>query len=345
MAYALKKIHMAIAALLLVVTGPVHSDDGYSSIDGGFGDSCCCEPECCGRGFFSADLLYLRAFEGGLDDCFPVEDFDYVTSDGSVISKFRGKGEDPQFNWDPGFRIGAGYEFGCGLDVAVFWTHFHSKSSRNRGDSYGYGHERSIHWKLDFDVVDILVGRGFDVGSCFSLRPFGGLRGARIDQKLRTHFSDRNDVFVDSLSTYYDYDSPAYSYLTHENGKSKAHGKERFLGIGPVIGLEGDWNLGCGFSVYANISAAVLYGRFHVRSHESDKFDGGEDSCDVHRRLSACQGVVDAGLGIRWLTCFCSNEVWFQLGLEHHSYFNQNRLGCYGDLCLDGANFSAGFAF
>jgi len=117
------------------------------------------------------------------------------------------------------------------------------------------------------------------------------------------------------------------------------------MAVGPLVGVEGDWKLGCGFSVYANASFAILYGNFRVHFDQSQEFVDGGEYCEIKRRLHACQGVVDAGLGIRWETCVCKTNVWFQLGLEHHRYFNQNRFGNYGDLCLDGGNLSAGFAF
>lgn len=340
MEYIFKKIHVAITALLLTLVSQVHADDNLST-DGQCGDSCSCAPVCCapcGKGFISADLLYWRAFEGGLDECFPTEDIDYVHSYGDIISKFRGKGEDFHFQWDAGFRLGAGYEFGCGWDIAVYWTHFHSNSRRN-------GNQHRCRWKLDFEVVDLIAGRPFDLGSCFTVRPFGGLRVARIEQKLRTNFRSRTDSYVDSSSTIFMDDLSLSGYSSSHFKTASAHGKNRLLGTGPLIGIEGDWNLGCGFSLYANASFAVLYGHFHVRLKESEEFVDGANFSHIKRNPHACQAVVDAGLGVRWQTSFCGNIVWLQLGLEHHRYFNQNRMGEYGDLCLDGANFSAGIAY
>jgi hypothetical protein len=135
------------------------------------------------------------------------------------------------------------------------------------------------------------------------------------------------------------------SYFTSQSLLSSAHSRQKFLGIGPLVGVEAEWNLKCGFSLYANAAVATLYGDFHIRSEESEEFTDGVAFCQERRKLNACQTVVDAGLGVRWLTCLCGNIAWLQLGLEHHSYFNQNRFDRYGDLSLDGANFSAGIAF
>jgi hypothetical protein len=344
MAYALKKIHVAITALLLTVVGQVHGDYGHTSNSGECENSCPCAPAC-GKGFISADLLYWRAFEGGLDECFPVKDTDYISSSGDIISKFRGRGQDPRFKWDPGFRLGAGYEFASGWDVAVFWTRFHSSSSRHHRNQYEFTNSHKLRWKLDFEIVDVIAGREFDLGCSFALFGFGGLRGARINQKVHTNFSGPVDDISVSSSASFITDVISTSSSTSEFTTSTVHGKNKFEGIGPLIGIEADWKFGRGFSLYANASVAVLYGDFRVRFNEESEFIDGADFTKIKRNLEGCQAVVDAGLGIRWQTNFFSKIVWLQLGLEHHRYFNQNRLGSYGDLCLDGANFSAGFAF
>lgn len=342
MTYTLKKIQMAIMTLLLTMVGQVQSDC-CSSIDEECGKSCSCAPAWCGKGFFSADLLYWRAFEDGLDDCFPVDDYDYISSSyGTILSRFKGKGEDPRFNWDAGFRLGTGYVFDSGWDIGVYWTHFHSHASKHyKQDSYAFRNENEVHWNLNFEVVDLIVAHEFNSDSCFTWRPFAGLRGARIKQKLRTNSFSNGDSFEESSSAV----AFLSDYSSSNFATSSVHNKQRFLGIGPLIGLEADWSLGCNLSLYANASVAFLYGHFHVRSKESDQFVDGADFCQERRKLSACQTVLDAGVGIRWQTCLCGNRAWLQLGLEHHSYFNQNRFGTYGDLCLDGANFSVGIEF
>jgi hypothetical protein len=351
---------VAVTALLLTFVAQAHAV-GNSPIDECC-DPCYCAPACCGKAFVSADLLYWRAFQGGLDNCFPLENVDYITSSGDVISKFRGEGEDPHYDWEAGFRLGVGYEFGNCWDVGVFWTHFHSNSKEREGSQH------RLRWKLDFEVLDIVAGYSYDIGSCFAVRGFGGLRAARIEQKLRINSKGRADSYIANSSSYDSYSgsssyssfSDSYPSINSEifmddlsaSGYSSSglttgsgHGKNKLMGVGPLIGIEGDWKLGCGFSLYANASFAVLYGNFRVHFNQSEKFIDGGDFCNIKRRLHACQAVVDAGLGIRWETCICENIVWFQLGLEHHRYFNQNRFGDYGDLCLDGGNFSAGFAF
>ena len=359
----LNKVHLTLAALLLTCAGQAHAARNACIEETCIDTSCCqpicCEPVCCGKAFVMAELLYWRAFQGGLNDCYPTENTDYVSSSGNVISTFRGEGKDPKFDWEAGFKVGTGYEFGTGWDVGIFWTHFHSKSKQHEGD------HQKLHWKLDFNVLDIVAGRAFDVGSCFIVRPYFGLRGARIEQKMhfktqadKNSYSDRSDSYssrFDSYSSRFDSYSSFYqdSYFSqssqlfddHFNARAKAHAKNKLMGVGPLIGVNGDWKLGCGFSIYANASVAVLYGNFRMHFNQSEQFVDGADSCEIKRKTQACQAVADLGFGVAWETCICEKIVWLQLGLEHHRYFNQNRFGEYGDLCLDGVNLGAGFAF
>lgn len=325
MTYFIRKIHIAIACLLITSIG--HAYEGYgNSLAYIESDNCLsCQPDCCccGKGFITADLLYWRAFENGLDTCVPRDVSDSVSSDGRVVSTFRGKSRDPHFEWDPGFRIGTGYEFACSdLDVGVLWTHFHSHTHDH------ISHDTEVRWHIDFDVIDIIAGYESNLSPCWTLRPFAGLRGARIDQKQHI------DEFPSSTSS-------ANGLIAIDTKN-----KEDFSGVGPLVGLEANWNIGCGFSVYASASVSWLYGHFDVRLSEFEEFIDAIDSCKVKKHLNANIAAADAAIGIRWDTCFCMDtRLFLKLGLEHHRYFDYNRIGCYGDLSFDGATFSAGIEF
>ena len=339
MDYAFKRIQLVLAALSLTVVGQAHGDYDNSLTDQECGDCCSCQPACCGNGFISAGLLYWRPFVGGIDECGSGNVSESIASDGRVISRFNGRARNPDFDWDPGFRIGAGYEFACSnWDVAVFYTYFRSRShdsnspdsDSSSSDSYRFDNrENRLRWNINFDLIDVVAGYEADVGSCFMFRPFIGLRGARIDQKVhRGHFQSSDGYFSRSRD--------------HFGGRNH----EKFSGLGPLLGIEADWNIGCGFQLYANASTSWLYGKFHVRLNEVDNFEYLDNFCHISKNLDANLANFDAGLGVRWETCFCGDiQLMLQLGFEHHQYFNYNRIGDYGDLCFDGVNFSAGIEF
>ncbi|MBA3721855.1 MAG: hypothetical protein H0W88_05585 [Parachlamydiaceae bacterium] len=328
---AFKKIHMAVIALLMLMTGPVQADCINSSP---CESNDCCSAFSCTKGFISVDLLYWRAFQNGLDSCFPIETKDTVSPDGTVISRFKGKGRDLNFKWDPGFRIGTGYEFSnCGWDVAAYWTHFHSRTNKHHNS------ENSNHWKLNYDTIDLIVGKKFG-DSCFTWRPFIGIRAAKIEQKLNGGFANNFDSSGSFSSEF-----GSESSFSSDFGFTSTRNRQKFTGIGPIFGLEGSWNIGCGFSVYAGAAVGSLYGRYRVHTTSVDVFPFGADFCSISRHLHSCQIFTIGEVGISWLQYYCGTEVTYKLGLECQRYFDHNRLGNYGDLCLCGANFSAGLAF
>ncbi len=301
--------------------GEVGCSSAYEVID----NCMCCQPVCCGQGFISADLLYWRAFESGLDSCVTSETSDIVLSDGKIISRFKGIDEDLHFRWNPGFRISAGCAFECyNWDVAESWTHFHSRAhgSVNNGNR--------VCWLIDFDCLDFVAGYEYNLSPCFALKPFGGLRGSRIDQKSR----------VAELSGEIDSSPETEMLITHTNHK------EKFMGIGPLMGLKVDWNVGCDIDLFVGASFSWMYGSFDVRLLDCVVSSDVVDICKIRKRLNASLACADVELGIRWRKCFCNClRLVLQLGLEHHRYFDYNRFCRYGDLSFDGLNFSASIGF
>jgi hypothetical protein len=330
--------------LLLTAVGQVYGGNNHCAIDDESEDNCACQCAHYGKGFISADLLYWRAFEGGFNDSLPIEDADYVSSNGNIIAIFREKNKHPRFNWNAGFQLGTGYEFASGWDIALFWTHFHSQASRHQKNDDGLKIDYKNRWKLNFEVVDAIFGHHFKKGAIFTWTPFAGLRGAKIEQKFRSNFVNRADSYSESSLTIFSYSMPT-GYLTDVLTTSTMHSKQKFFGMGPVAGVELSWDLGWGFSVSARGSVAGLYGYFRVKSNELDEIPGVIDLTHVRKYLETIQAIVDAELCISWHTCFWGCNLRLQVGYEHHGYFNQNHFLDYGDLHLDGANFSATLAF
>lgn len=286
----------------------------------------CMTPECCecscNTGYISAELLIWRPFLGGLNQCIPTSQTDTVTPGGQVVSSFIGKGRDPLFLWNPGFRVSTGSElFDSNSDLEASWTHFqsHATGSRDIGDA--------LRWDIDFDLVDLTVGYDFELGHCSAIRPFGGLRGAGIIQKL-TITGSTGSVAGGDLTTL------------------NVNNKETFYGIGPLIGLEADWKFWRGFSLYSSVSFSWLYGEFNVKLINSEASVDALNSSDIRKDLNSIVAGTDASVGIRWRRCFIrSTQLILQIGLEHHQYYDFNRMGSYGDLSFDGLNFSAAIEF
>ena len=133
----------------------------------------------------------------------------------------------------------------------------------------------------------------------------------------------------------------------------------KYDGAGLVAGLDSEWDIACGFSVYADVSAALLYGQFRSSSRQISRVED-EVFGDVklHDRFNACVPVTDLALGLRWkpvFECFCTPiSPIVDLGWEQHVFFDQNRFidmrncdapSSRGNLSLTGLTLSLGVEF
>lgn len=265
--------------------------------------------------FLEAEALYLRAYQGGLSS--PCDSVDIVdaTVGSVVITTETGTGHEPRFKWNPGFRLGVGYDFGDNISNArLFWTHLDSKTGGN-----------SMNWKLDYNVVDLLCGYNFNLPCDFTLIAFAGLKYANINQRLHTNFlSVDSDVSISSIS----------------------HVKQDLSAIGPCVGLAADFNFGSGFGLYGNVAVSCLYGKAHIHFNQTDISSAEIFSDRFKNHPQAYQYVIDAGLGIDWKTTVCEDKwIALRLGFETHRFFNHNRFFDYGDLSLDGLTLGASFYY
>lgn len=371
MAYSLKKIWAAMAVSLVAVTSTVSALDGQ--FGGGYGydgqswegpcqTSCPCPCPSMNNGqgnvFFTAEALFFRAHEDGLGFAASFDnstDINFNPVDDLTI-------ENPHFNWDTGVRVGVGYKMGCDCwDVAAYYTYFRTKAHGSAyanpfdandfviplwGTFQGLNTATSVHakWRLHIDLADFELGREFCISPCVTLRPFIGVRGAWIQQTYSILAQDAttasfNDGFVASQSD---------KFYT------------KFEGVGIRTGLDSQWNLGCGLSLYGCASTSILYGRIHSRSNESDLFLSDVTSGDIdaftaaqHDQRHGCRYIADAAVGLRWKHSMCDDSVLFtvQVGWENRIFFDQNRLEDFvgqvavgnlnpqvyrGDLCLQG---------
>lgn len=261
-----------------------------------------------------AECLYWFVQEDGLE-VGVAEVVDVPTPTGSS-SFFRQKLKSLNFEWTPGFRVGIGQGFNmcCGWQTALYWTHINSRAHRNQGAVL------KAHWKVQLDMVDAVVARDLWYNRCTSFNLFAGIRGARIRQNFR--------VFeVDTLV--------APQGVEFSQQAKRSHSK--YFGIGPRLGLEGEWRTICDLSLYGNVAVSALFGHLSSKFEEADIAPEAVDACEVHRSQDFCQAVTDFGLGVRWRYCACSGfKTLVQIGFEHHQFYKQNKICDCGDLCFDG---------
>ena len=319
---SLKNIYLMITGLLVAMTAQVNGAE-FSS------QSSCCEKSCCDSQqdllFFKAELLYWRPELCGLESAFGDTTISTSVNNGFVTTTINESDKKPHNKWNTGFRIGAEYDFDC-FEIEVDWTHFDGHSKFNKSGQHG-------HWNIDYDVVDLTFGRDFWVGSCFYIKPFIGIRGARIHQKLISHLET---LFTSTL-------------IGNNIVTSFKHNTEKFSGVGPQIGVEADWAIGCNFRIYSAFDVVTYYGNVKNKSLETDTFT--TTISISNGRAKRCFNSIgtDFTLGIRWdksWTCSCYEmDLMLKLGLEQHRIYDFSNLGSDGTLSLDGGVFGAGIGF
>ena len=309
-----------------------------------------CGPQTGCEGFFDtfgvrADFIYWRASAEGL----ALGAEETIISFPSLISGTSTENESsvkqPDFKFDPGFRLGLSHYSPCNCwDVALNWTHFHTKAKATgatdlsggiaTGDTYtvfipfwerlveAYPDVASGHWTLNADWIDLEFGHKYYVSNCFVLRPHIGLRGARLDQNYRiSYIADRigSDITLPGENTF----------------DSVIKAKSNFLAIGPRIGLCLEFDLGCGFGLVGEGGASLLFGRFerHSREFNTNYVGTGTlataDTVEYRAGGSSnryTRAATDLAIGLEWNHCFtcCNQSHPFSLAVmwEHNAFYN-----------------------
>lgn len=305
--------------------------------------------------FVVGEFIYWKPSENGLG--FAIEDPEnpLFLTDGHV--------ENPKFKWSPGFRVGLGWNM-ChdGWDVYLSWTRLnshakHTDHAPNGGIlmptfenpnflvppqdilDFTLVSEAAMRWKMRLNVLDLVLGREFFVSKWLTLRPFGGVRSAWIRQKDRIEYETIGFI-------------PRDHRITMRN---------KYWGIGLVTGLNSEWGLGCGWSLFGDASISLLYGNIKVHQRERVVNITPEVTrLKVHNDQKLGRAVTDLAAGVRWETYFCDDDfrLRLQAGWEQHMFFGQNQLMNFvdsfnhgkfvsnqGDLSLQGFTVSAQFDF
>ncbi|MBY0529143.1 MAG: hypothetical protein K2P51_03030 [Rhabdochlamydiaceae bacterium] len=296
--------------------------------------------------FVTADFIYWNAHENGL----PLA----VRNKGSTTNLSNADVVYLKSEWDPGFRVGVGYNLPHdGWDTTFTYLHFftdadrHTHAQGGRADFASQGADQDSfntkskgHWNLHLSQLDLNLGREFFVSKWLTLRPNFGLRTAWIKQSLRARYKGFDYV-------------PAL--------KTKVDEKCNFWGLGVVAGMDSQWGLGSGWSIFGNAGFSLLYGFFHNDVDQNtitvNKF------VDLDGSYRTSTFVADLAIGLRWDHMFDRDRyhISFQGGWEHHLYAGQNQFirfysniadnnlgGIFsnqGDLTLQGWTLSARFDF
>lgn len=251
--------------------------------------------------------------------------------------------------WDPGVRIGLGWNTNCdGWDLAFYWTYYYNSSKQKKtvdnpsllipsNQNFAYITQwgdpalnsgnivfNSIkgEWKFRYNNFDLVTGKRYWLSKCFTMRPFAGLRGLLTE----THFissGSRSNYMPSSTDT---------NVLTYSE---IAKFKNTSWGVGFVVGIEPTWFFTPCFSFFAGADIALVWGNHRVKKSEQILFsdiNASVTNASVDSRASSSSSYyymtpgLDLGLGLRYENYYCENQYHLQvdLGWEDHVLFHLN---------------------
>lgn len=202
-----------------------------------------------GHIFITGEWLFWRTRQAGLE-------FAVKGASPSVVAPFPDATSSKlKFGLCSGFRVGLGVHLpNDGWDIYVNYTGFHPKTSKSVDGSifplFLYNPPpivASAHakCKIDFKTLDIEIGRAYFIGKSLAFRPFIGMTGAWIDQRIDAHYEGGFIASEDRIMTHND-----------------------FKGAGPRLGVGSNWHLGYGFSLFGNFAASLLIGHFDLENEQ-----------------------------------------------------------------------------
>lgn len=306
--------------------------------------------------FLYGDLIVWNAHENGL----PVAVFNEGSSSNLSHSKVR----TIHSHWNCGFRVGLGYNLPHdGWDLSLTWLRLYTHGSKHlSGHGEGFifpsrvpafddvslfssAQKANSHWRLRLNQLDLDMGREFFVSKWLTLRPHFGLRTDWLHQKWNSKFSN-------------------FAGETLPN-KIKLSFKDEWWGIGLEGGLDTQWGLGAGFSIFGNIAGAIIYGFHDIDMRDIDSpaqvntLPNGE-LVDLDESYRISHPIFDLMMGLRYDHMFFNDRfhLGLQIGWEHHVYFSQNQFPAFvntpsigtvvsnqGDLAFQGWTFAVRFDF
>lgn len=259
------------------------------------------------------------------------------------------------FDFQPGFRIGAGLNFRHdGWDIYFNYTwlnprqHYastHQKVETQGLESVWFSPVQStsnpvvfpllkahVAWRLHFQTLDAELGRNYFVSPKLTLRPHVGFKAGWVDQDYDLKY------IIDSSVT--GFSSFSLSTLDFD---------QRCSAFGMRIGNKSAWEFADRWSIFGDIAASILWS--DLMTKRKDKTNG-LVSYHAKQNFHTLLPVLELAIGLRYTHDFRNGHwrVILQGGWEEQIWFAMNRLINYPDhhdenLTLQGGTARISFAF
>ena len=277
------------------------------------------------------------------------ETIDWAFATQQQPGMFQSTYESLAFHWDPGFRVGIGYNMQHdGWDTQASFTWFQAGATAHvegTVTSYSLAARLSLlepfnaakaSVNLHYNIFDFDLGRNFLLSKYFALRPSIGIKGGWINQLFHLYWK-KYDAFG-FINTY---------------GKDRM--ENNFSGGGPKGGFTGRWCFGNlqknTVSILGSFEAGYLWGRWSVQDHFIDNLNTSIRLNTSPRNFGAL--VLHSFLGLGWDFNLHSDQMHLsmQLGYEIEDWLNHLQIftnisgSQNNDLILQGINFGVRLDF
>lgn len=239
------------------------------------------------------------------------------------------------FKWDPGFRLGVGYQAdnwnsqfyftnyqttgrsnASGQVFSAFLGNFYSGNTN--GASFGplYS-DASMRWRFVYNVFDLNAGHKFAYDNIVKLNPTIGLKFAFIDQNM---FSVWNNP-----------SSNATPPVVYNFTRATEDLKNNYYGLGPSIGLNTSWPLyttkNQSFSFIGDVAGALMWSKWRFK--DQYKTDAGTAINIKNSNINGAATMVSGIFGIEWNRQYSQMDVALRLSYEAQVWFNQMQFYSY----------------
>lgn len=351
----LKKLPVAVAALVASATG-VAASDMESRVDmlekqmmqvgtensyGGYGaHTANAKPskEDC-NWFLTFDVLYWKPFVGGTE-------FAYTDNNPQLEYPIKGRTKEMDFDFNWGARVGLGYDFNFdGWDLYANYTHFGSGDSNStssggcnnsivvplRGgicpdpdanagvQSTFIATKAKSQYQIEFDSVDVQLGRNYFLSKMLSMRPFWGAKIAWIDLDQVTRYCGSTGVTPGPFC--------GVNVVALGPNTIKISEDSNFKGVGPEVGFNSKWFLAKGFSFFADGLGALLYGFFDVDHKESYSLISDRRirlSANTHKMIPTVQ--IFSGVSYDIFFNDDKEHIGFRIGYDGQYWWRANQM-------------------
>ncbi|GAB4186788.1 MAG: hypothetical protein Tsb0015_04840 [Simkaniaceae bacterium] len=293
--------------------------------------------ECCGTGaFVQLSALYWHPKVGGTE-------FAYTDQDPQAQLPIKGQVKDMDFDWSWGLKAQIGYNSSNdGWDFLLNYTWFDSHGSAStsagrsdtviplRGTSsltadqigvFSFCQKAKSQFDFTFNAVDLEMGRHYFVSESLAFRPHIGVKSAWIDLEQITRYTGGRLVTTSTPPG-----SPSLTGL----GVNSVHVKDDndFWGLGPRVGVNTNWYVGNGYSLFGDAAAAMLYGRYEV--HHRERYSANKDINRIHLQANRHGFVptMQIMLGAEYDRYINNdrNHIRIRLGFESQYYWRANQM-------------------